>query len=227
AGWDQGQVSDIRRQGVRGEQGYCDTQVITCRPLARCGLETCQTCQSLTHDQRDAGLFDRMLIQGWFSIANCDYEEARETFKILRHENPSDPRPKIGLAIAQGLTSWEGLSARTMRKAVDLAPGILLEMPYSGAIQAKLRELLCKLKKRMKYDCANPDVLFMVGAIKTMLGDIEGADRAIHEAIEAGDCSISAKKLLDTLHRKQRCFMQSRQSQGQNRDSFRFDFNFD
>lgn len=206
SGWSLGHSSSRNSRYGQSDRGICNTQVITCRPLARCGLESCHTCHPLSHNQREVDFsFDRMLENGWAAIARCDFEEAREIFKYLNVRDDCDPRPLIGLAIARGSESWEGLSARTMRKAIDLDVKAIFEQPCSSQVRRHVISLLDHFEKQLRYGCREADDLFMVAALKTMLGDLRGADAALHEAIEVGDCSISARKLMKALHAKLRC----------------------
>ncbi|MBL1217746.1 MAG: hypothetical protein D8M59_09645 [Planctomycetes bacterium] len=170
-----------------------------CRSDHRCGLVTCHTCHPPVIITYDSGYFERTLMHGWDEIAYSEYRDARDTFECLIKLDKYDPRPRIGLAVAQGLRGHESTATDEMRDAVDLNPAALRSVPSDDIIEGKLVELLYEFEDRVREDCDDEDDLFMLATLYTILGDSESGYDAVKTGVYSGDCSSEARKLRDYL----------------------------
>jgi hypothetical protein len=170
---------------------------------APCARDVCAVCRPSKHRPHHPHFgYERRLHHAWDAIAGGDYRDAKQAFIRLIKADPDDPRPRIGVSLAQGLRGYDGKSIRAMRRAVALRPRALEAVPCSGPLKVRVDRLLRTLENRVWRKRNNADDLFMIAALRTIGGDARGAWVAVCDAIAHGDRSPAAAKLRDHLRRR-------------------------
>lgn len=139
------------------------------------------------------------LDDAWVLLADGYLNEARDAFFAVGEVFPFEGEPQVGYAIAVGLLGDDEAAIFAMRKALRDDPEALYEVPENLALEGHLRVLMSRYEDGARGADTDRDALFMVGAIRFLLGEEAVGYFAISEAVEAGDDNESTLILRELL----------------------------
>jgi hypothetical protein len=124
--------------------------------------------------------------------------------RLLSRVNPAyDVQPDFTAAVDAAVNGEYGTAIYTMRRAAEVNPAALVG-PGSRAGQTaganadmiqRVRYALGVFQNPPARVVSDADAQFMVGALSAALGDTDTADRALEDAVGAGDASASTALL--------------------------------
>lgn len=132
---------------------------------------------------------------GWAQLVEDEFDEALSQFDVLLENDPNRATAHIGRAITLAMMGRDDEAIVSMRRAVDLGPEWLLEIPDHANLRAIVTHLMDEYRKRANLVRQPADLWFMVGALETTRGEFASASGALLRAVEAGDRQPSTTSL--------------------------------
>ncbi len=122
-------------------------------------------------------------------------------FSELVYALPYEGAPRIGYAITTGLLDRDSAAVDAMRRALIDDPEAVRWVPDDPQMREQILILLDVYVDRAREDFGDIDALFMVAALRFMLGETADAYFAIDTAIINGDEDASAFNLKAMINR--------------------------
>ncbi len=133
--------------------------------------------------------------EAWAMLGEDRIIAAYDALDCLVEQAPDDGLTLVGFALAAGLLDQHDEAVDAMRDALRLDPASLAAAPRSDGLDAVLLGLVEQYDERARRGYADLDALFMVAALRYLLGDDPAAHYAIAVAITLGDTDASARNL--------------------------------
>lgn len=133
--------------------------------------------------------------EAWELIAAQRLDEALETFVCLAREYHYDGLPHVGYALANALLGADESAIAIMRHAVQIDAESLQYVPADERIDQQIVDVLGFYTELSRHPGRESDGLFMIAALRTILGDHGGAYFAITEAGRHGNADHAASAL--------------------------------
>jgi hypothetical protein len=132
--------------------------------------------------------------QAWDLLARRFRDEALDAFLCHIDENPDDGLPRLGYAIAAALLGEED-AITAMRDVMRLDPEAMLYVPDDPRLNEQLEPLARGFDRRARESLRDLDALFMVAALRFLLGEFNEAHFAVDVGIALGDADPAALNL--------------------------------
>ena len=101
----------------------------------------------------------------------------------------------IGFALSAAQLDLPEIAVETMREAMRVDPEALHYVPDDDRLAQEISVLVQYYEDRARHIYGDVDALFMVAALRYMLGEVPAADYALDVAITLGDADVSTFKL--------------------------------
>ncbi len=137
----------------------------------------------------------------WAHLRDGYIEASLAMFSELVYALPYEGAPRIGYAITTGLLDRDSAAMDAMRRALIDEPEALRWVPDDPQMREQILILLGVYADRAREDLGDVDALFMVAALRFMLGEAADAYFAVDTAIINGDEDASAVNLKALINR--------------------------
>jgi hypothetical protein len=137
----------------------------------------------------------------WSHLRDGYIEASHAMFSELVYALPYEGAPRIGYAITTGLLGRDSAAVDAMRRALIDDPEAVRWVPDDPQMREQILILLDVHVDRAREDFGDIDALFMVAALRFMLGETADAYFAIDTAIINGDEDASAFNLKAMINR--------------------------
>ena len=137
----------------------------------------------------------------WSHLRDGYFDAAQAMFLELVFALPYEGAPRIGYAISSGLLDRGSAAISAMRRVLRDRPEALRSVPSDPLMREQILILLGVYADRAREDFGDIDALFMVAALRFMLGEAANAYFAIDTAINNGDEDASAFNLKAMINR--------------------------
>ena len=139
-----------------------------------------------------------------------DYPAHADGWKLLELDRPHDALtafatetrqhlgiglPHVGYALTQAMLADDAQAIAAMRKAVEIQPESLGQVPVDEGLTRQIKTLLLHFHQVAAGQEQKPGAWFMLGALDHILGNDVRANAAIQKALQQGDRSNSALRL--------------------------------
>jgi len=121
--------------------------------------------------------------------------DAYDAFDCLVDTGPTDGVAMTGLALSAATLGDDEQAAKLLRAAVRDDPAALLYVPEGDALDAIITGLAGRYDQLARTNYGDLDSLFMVAALRVLLGDAAGASYALDVATALGDTDPSVVAL--------------------------------
>ncbi len=138
----------------------------------------------------------------WAHLRDGYIEASLAMFSELVYALPYEGAPRIGYAITTGLLDRDSAAMDAMRRALIDEPEALRWVPDDPEMREQILILLGVYADRAREDFGDVDALFMVAALRFMLGEAADAYFAVDTAIINGDEDASAVNLKAMINRE-------------------------
>lgn len=133
--------------------------------------------------------------EAWTLLADGLTAAAYEAFECLAMTVPADGSLLVGLALSAAFAGEHDLAVTALRAAMRNDPVSLLDVPVSDPIDALLAAAADHYDARARGSYGDADALFMVAALRYLLGQDHAAHYAIEVAVTVGDDDDSTGNL--------------------------------
>jgi hypothetical protein len=133
--------------------------------------------------------------EAWALLADGHAVAAYELFECLSRAVPDDGYLLVGLAIAAASVGEDDLAVNALRTAMRTDPVSLLDVPAGDPVDALLAAAADRYDARARGGYGDVDALFMVAAMRYLLGEDHAAHYAIEVAVTLGDDDTSTRNL--------------------------------
>ncbi len=137
----------------------------------------------------------------WAHLGDGYIEAAQAMFSELVYALPYEGATRIGYAITTGLLDRDSAAVDAMRRVLIDEPEALRWVPDDPLVGEQILILLDVYADRAREDFGDIDALFMVAALRFILGESADAYFAIDTAINNGDEDASALNLKAMINR--------------------------
>ncbi|MCZ6493071.1 MAG: hypothetical protein O6933_03230 [Planctomycetota bacterium] len=135
------------------------------------------------------------LAEAWELLAEGRAAAAHDAFDCLSQALPNDGLPMIGFALSAAQLDLPEIAVETMREAMRVDPEALHYVPDDDRLAQEVSDRVQYYEDRARHTYGDVDALFMVAALRYMLGELPAADYALDVAITLGDVEVSTVKL--------------------------------
>lgn len=135
------------------------------------------------------------LAEAWELLAERRAAAAHDAFDCLSQALPNDGLPMIGFALSAAQLDLPEIAVETMREAMRVDPEALHYVPDDDRLAQEVSDRVQYYEDRARHTYGDVDALFMVAALRYMLGELPAADYALDVAITLGDVEVSTFKL--------------------------------
>jgi len=133
--------------------------------------------------------------QAWALLADGQAAAAFQAFKCLSQTVPDDGYLLVGLALAAAAIDEHDLAVTALRTAMRVDPVSLLDVPGGDRLDVLLSNAANYYDARARAGYGDVDALFMVAALRYLLGQDAFAHYAIEIAITLDDDDPSTRNL--------------------------------
>jgi hypothetical protein len=133
--------------------------------------------------------------EAWGLLGSDTPEAAYDAFACLAAVLPGRGSPLVGLSLAAAALGRDDEAVQTMRSAVEIDARGLDLLPDTEGMNVLLSALVERYEADARRSYGDLEALFMVSALRYLLGEIPAAHYAIDVGITLGDDSRSALAL--------------------------------
>lgn len=133
--------------------------------------------------------------QAWALLADDQAAAAFQAFECLSQTMPDDGYLLVGLALAAAAIDEHDLAVTALRTAMRVDPVSLLDVPGGDRLDVLLSKTANYYDARARAGYGDVDALFMVAALRYLLGQDAFAHYAIEIAITLDDDDPSTRNL--------------------------------
>ncbi len=133
--------------------------------------------------------------EAWALLADGYAAAAYEAFECLAQAVPDDGYLLVGFALAAAAVHEHDLAVTTLRTAMRVDPVSLLDVPGDHRLNRLLADAADHYDARARGGYGDVDALFMVAALRYLLGEDAAAHYSIEVAITIGDKDASTRNL--------------------------------
>ena len=133
--------------------------------------------------------------EAWALLTDGQAVAAHRAFECLSPAVPDDGYLLVGLAISAAAIGEHDHAVTAMRTAMRVDPVALLEVPGSDRLDVLLSDTADHYDARARAGYGDVDALFMVAALRYLLGQHHIAHYAIEIAVTLGDVDPSTHNL--------------------------------
>ena len=133
--------------------------------------------------------------QAWALLADDQAAAAFQAFECLSHTVPDDGYLLVGVALAAAAIDKHDLAVTALRTAMRVDPVSLLDVPGGDRLDVLLSKTANYYDARARAGYGDVDALFMVAALRYLLGQDAFAHYAIEIAITLDDDDPSTRNL--------------------------------